>query len=986
MRHLETADPQKLKASKDCDRDAVASLTAMFVEQVQAGRIAKGQCPALRPVFLKPHGVAHGLFRIRRDLPSELRVGLFKGSEYPAWVRFSSDTLPTLHDYKSTIGVGIKLFRTPVPKLFGEANDQTFDFILQSFDVFFVDNAREMCEFTKAGVVDGDYGPYLAAHPVTARLLDEMARATSSVLASDYWSCVPFSFGPERYVKYKLERAIDGGAPSGAPPDPSYLAVDFENRLKAGEARFRFSVQFRTDPATMPLDAATIRWEESASAPVQLAELILPQQDIAVRGQAAYGENLSWNIWRVTEEHKPQGSIAEARRSVYDASALLRRNVNGVPTGEPVKPRPAFDLGRCVDAVIVRAAIHPAIGIARLGDSKLEYYYAPEVVAPEPKPSAYYRDAEGALKRQAARFRIYGYNARGEVVRELTADSADIHWTVHLANKKAQWYQFQAALDIPDAVNMSVPRRNGTVPFAARYSLVIDPGKRTIASKSIAGGKEHAFDTGTFKGVPVSLGEIRTDKDGRLIVLGGFGASGSPSGAPIYDPINPNSFNNADDWYDDTSDGPVTASVSIDGKVVPVEAAWVVVAPPNYAPDIVGWHTLYDLLLDVYIQCGWMQLPPTVSFTQDVLPILQRLSNLQWVNKGFAAMFGKNRPMDFENHDFVAKLAHSSHVDPYAELRRTVFNCFRPHDAAGSERRTWPWLYGDAFGSFSTSSPNNNLALPSARQVILERWVEGNFLNDWSAGASATVSFDQVPLPEQPHMLDRASLQFCLADAFHPGCEMTWPMRHASLYQKPFRIRHRPIEDKEPDYGPTLTPQIALQPGGPLYAQSPGDITRWMALPWQGDTASCRSGYEPEYDPYLPTFWPARVPNWVLLEDDYKIVMNTSLPRAQRVAAYNSRQDWNRALKGTPVQVMMQMVSHFGAMGIVEARPGFKNDPDFPEIIYVESMAGSRLNTAAMHAAQFAARLPRPLTRTQQAGWESEEQLEQFRRMRIRHT
>src|SRR5208283_3318677 len=100
--------------------------------------------------------------------------------------------------------------------------------------------------------------------------------------------------------------------------------TDLERRLKAGEARFRFSVQFRTDPARMPLDQATIRWEESASPAVYVADLILPQQDITARGQTAYGENLSWNIWRVTEEHKPQGSIAEARKMVYAAAAQLR--------------------------------------------------------------------------------------------------------------------------------------------------------------------------------------------------------------------------------------------------------------------------------------------------------------------------------------------------------------------------------------------------------------------------------------------------------------------------------------------------------------------------------------------------------------------------------------------------------------------------------------------------------------------------------------
>ncbi|HLJ86802.1 MAG TPA: LodA/GoxA family CTQ-dependent oxidase, partial [Candidatus Angelobacter sp.] len=195
----------------------------------------------------------------------------------------------------------------------------------------------------------------------------------------------------------------------------------------------------------------------------------------------------------------------------------------------------------------------------------------------------------------------------------------------------------------------------------------------------------------------------------------------------------------------------------------------------------------------------------------------------------------------------------------------------------------------------------------------------------------------------------------------------------------------RPPNQPEPNYGPNLNQQIALQPGGPLYSQGPGDISRWMALPWQGDTAFCRSGYDPQYDPYLPTFWPARVPNQVLTEEDYRTVMNASLPREERIVAFNHRPSWLRALKGTVAQVMMEMIAHFGAMGIVEARPGIKDDPDFPEVIFVESLAGSHLKTRAVQVAQLLAAPPTPLTRTQRAGWESEEQLEEFRSIRVRH-
>jgi len=989
MEHMQSEGMPAEGPKVDCSSNPAGSLVEMFVGMVQAGRIKKGQCPARRPVFLKPHGVVRGAFRIRPDLPADLRIGMFTGSEYSAWMRFSSDTLPTSPDFKTTVGIGIKLFGVPGKKIFGQEDNTTFDFILQNHDVFFVDTAKDMCEFTKAGVVDGDYNRYLKDHPKTAAILDAMGKPVGSVLGSPYWSIMAFAFGGDRFVKYKLEPTIKVDPPKNAPADPTYLTRDLETRLNEGEVSFRFMVQLRTDPASMPLDESTVPWDEKASPPIHVADMVLYKQNIHSRGQADYGENLAWNIWRVTADHTPQGSIAEARRDVYAASSQLRRDVNGVPEGEPDRPKHIDETTPCVDDFIVRAAIHPGIGIARIGDSKTEFFIGPEVTEPSPEGPGFYRDKSGALKRQAARFRIYGLNAAGQVVRELTVNNANIKWTAHLANKKAQWYQFQAALDIPEAVDMSVPRRNPQIPFAKRSVLAIDPGPRSITGPSVSGGAGHAFDTGKFKDTVVPLGEIRTDEAGRLLVLGGTGKSASPSGAPIYNPADPNSFNNADDWFDDTSDGPITADVTISGRVIPVDPAWVVVAPPNYAPNIIGWRTIHEMLVDVFTEAGWIPVPKQVSFSTHILPVLKRLSNLQWVNKGFGAMFGAGGPMNFENAAFIAKLAYTEGpnkpLDPYKELRQTILNAFRPLNTTASERRTWPWIYGDAFGSFAKDSPLNDLPLPRLQEFFLKRWVEGNFINDWNPAATPPATLDQVPLPQRPGMLDAAALHFCLADAFHPGCEITWPVRHSSMYSAPFRFRHRSANDPEPNYGAKLNARNVEQPNGPLYAQAPGDITRWMALPWQGDTAFCRSGYEPEYDPYLPTFWAARVPNQVLSEEDYKIVIDTSLPREQRIAAFNHREQWLRSLTGSVAQQMMQMIAEFGKMGVVEARPGVKGDPLFPETLFVETLTPERLEALRVHVMKLMAEAPAaPESRVRQAGWESEEQLEEFRSVRVR--
>ncbi len=633
------------------------------------------------------------------------------------------------------------------------------------------------------------------------------------------------------------------------------------------------------------------------------------------------------------------------------------------------------------DTTIVRAAIHPGIGIARIGDSRDGWFVGPEVVEPEPQPPCFSRDGAGDLKRQAARFRVYGYNAAGEVVRELTAEDAEIRWTVHLANAKAAWYRFLMALDIPEAAGLRPPRRNAGVPVPERGALVIDPGPRSIAGIDVTGGADHAFDTGTFGTTSVDLGELRTDEAGRLLVLGGRGRSASPSGAPIFTPGDGGSFANADGWFDDIADGPVTAEVHVDGRAVPTTGAWVAVAPPNYAPDVIGWRTLYDLLVETYIEAGLLPQPATVSFRDDVLPLLRRLTGLQWVNKGFAEMFGKGAPWDFSDDALIAKLAakplRPGGQDVYGELRRLVLNAFRPSDTQADEPRLWPWIYGDAIDFPRRQTPRNDVALSPLQTTILTRWVAGDFESD-VAPVAPPRTLAQVPLAAQPAMLDRAALHFCLADAFHPGCELTWPMRHASLYEAPFRIRHRPASAPEPDYGDVLTPEIALGPDGPLQAQGPGGLTRWMAVPWQADTVSCLSGYEDEYDPFLPTFWPARVPNHVLAQADYDIVMDASRPREERIAAYRNRQDWFRGFPRQAVPRMTEMVEVFAKLGIVETRNGIANDPDFPATMLVETKRHPPLDAPRAAGLAPAGAAPPSPGRGQIADWEPEER-EAFR-------
>jgi hypothetical protein len=166
-------------------------------------------------------------------------------------------------------------------------------------------------------------------------------------------------------------------------------------------------------------------------------------------------------------------------------------------------------------------------------------------------------------------------------------------------------------------------------------------------------------------------------------------------------------------------------------------------------------------------------------------------------------------------------------------------------------------------------------------------------------------------------------------------------MRIRSLYAAPFRIRRRPANQPEPDCGEVLTPDKALSPIGPLNGAGPGDLSRWMAVPWQTDTASCLSGYSFfNTSPSLPTFWPARVPNQVLSAQDFSIVMDPNAKPEARLAAFYRRENWFRIFNHLDETGIELMIKNFGKLGIVEERKGPSDLPVVPGKVWVESEPG----------------------------------------------
>jgi hypothetical protein len=329
--------------------------------------------------------------------------------------------------------------------------------------------------------------------------------------------------------------------------------------------------------------------------------------------------------------------------------------------------------------------IHPGIGIARLGNSPDEFCITPEKPAELPldcdaqgnvllssdgKTELHvkkFKDDEGRIKRQAARFQIYVYDDDSPAGRPLKVGDpiegggnagtlVDVQWRVYLANKKASWYQFEQ-LDGEHGYDPTKhPRRNaGITDPEARQRLIIDPGPRIVDGKE---RRTARFDKDSEIYAPTfppplqpcsidTLGEMMTDDDGRLLVLGGHGNSGTfdfdQFGQPRID-----DYANNDGWFDDTSDGPVMARLVMyseevtQQRFVDVEyPAWVVVGYPAYVPQILDMVTMNEVVedldirefagrTDLYGETGTFQNPQQVDPLDREALILWQAGRLEW--------------------------------------------------------------------------------------------------------------------------------------------------------------------------------------------------------------------------------------------------------------------------------------------------------------------------------------------------------------------
>jgi hypothetical protein len=381
-------------------------------------------------------------------------------------------------------------------------------------------------------------------------------------------------------------------------------------------------------------------------------------------------------------------------------------------------------------------AIYPPLGFARLGNSPA-FFLGPEApnslgieIDQQGKEQAVTRFKDDAyrVKRKGVRFHIFELKEGQPPAPAVLPAGAVVRWRINVANRK-------------DAIHRP------SQPPSHHQPVEDDPNRqdRVIsASAEIAGvGAPPAGLDGHYQGTAVHLGDVLTDGAQRLIFLGGRGYSATLAVPPA---SIGGSFYSNPDWFDDVCDGSVEATILLPGGP-PVEAAgaWVVVAPPDFAPPAQGVVTLFDVIRQVALDQGWV--PPTVTpwFDSDIRPMIDRASRLRWVD-----------PSDTWSAISTDWAALADPSPAQAALRQQTVDLLREVE--------------NALNDFT-----------------LRDW-QGAVLNAYAAG-----TFQPGTAPDRGacDKLTRTALDETVGQGFFPGIEAGINLTDPQLYAAPFEYRFR---------------------------------------------------------------------------------------------------------------------------------------------------------------------------------------------------
>lgn len=299
--------------------------------------------PVKRLAFTKGHGLVKAWFEIRKDVPPELRQGLFAagGQRYKSWVRFSAQSGLVQSDKTSDgRGLAIKVMGVVGPKLVdAERMSPTMDFLLADYPVAFLRHAEDCLALARAAAEGQPFRFFFDPGKFDRQRLrlaliaaQALSQPPQDVLSRTYWSQTPYRLG-KLAVKYQIRPSKIDKKIKSLSSGKDAIFEQLAARLDEDEFHFDFCVQKQLPG--MPIEDASVRWDEDQSPFIPVARIVILPQILGLAEHHKLAQELSFNPWQALETHKPLGGLNRLRRGLYRALSRQRHEKNQEPIGEP---------------------------------------------------------------------------------------------------------------------------------------------------------------------------------------------------------------------------------------------------------------------------------------------------------------------------------------------------------------------------------------------------------------------------------------------------------------------------------------------------------------------------------------------------------------------------------------------------------------------------------------------------------------------------
>lgn len=304
--------------------DALALEMINLIKQVSKQRYTAGRVKRFNQA--KTLGCFNAKFTVNNNVPKTLQHGLFANEgSYPAIIRFANASTSDDGD-KDLRGMSLRISNVEGDMVWGE--DGLQDFILNSHPVLFAGTPEDFRDFIQAQLDDDIFWYFLNpfdSHLGGLGILLSARDNHTSPFDIRYWSTTPYQLGnKDKAVKYSVKPCSSHDSEHPEELTENYLQANMVAHLRHSEVCFDFMLQPQINAEEMPIEDASVLWDEDDSPFVPVARITFGQQEFATKEALKLCENRQFNPWQSLQAHRPLGRMNYVRLKIYEALAAYR--------------------------------------------------------------------------------------------------------------------------------------------------------------------------------------------------------------------------------------------------------------------------------------------------------------------------------------------------------------------------------------------------------------------------------------------------------------------------------------------------------------------------------------------------------------------------------------------------------------------------------------------------------------------------------------